>query len=1343
MEIWLNIPIFAPKKNRQPETLTHMQNLPNILRSCISHTLLLLSLCTAFSGWAQYRITEHILINEGLSNNFVHDIRIDNKGRLWIATESGLDSYNGISFTSFNMNNSGLSANMINCLWYDSEKNQLWAGTKGAGINCLSPETGQVTNYNVPDSSLTNVLHITEADSHQLWLISPNDIMQLDINTGEINPIELGQVNQFFQCGVDDGNGNLIIGSHMQGASVLNARTLQLTPLTFDGADVHRVNVNEVYKDHYGRIWLATNAGLWFYQPGSTHLVPFSNANNVDIINIEEIDDRQLWLVTRQEILSLDLSSEQVKPLHFEGEIALPRDVQTIHQDTFGNIWIGSAGGGIEFISHSTPFFHKFQDSPFWGIYAEGDITWVGTRDQVLGFRGTECIHKYDLAATPLNGRKQSFGIVLSINGNGGDLLYLAVPNHCLALNKSTGQLSDITTPEGHSIDAITFYSEDNGTLWITTTDGIYTMQEGKAVECQPIMQTLNKQSIHGIRRDKQGKFWVATYENGIYLLDTDFNLIRNLSQQTGFFSNSIQHLKFDSKDRLWMSTPDGPCCIPDTSFPEQYITYGYAEGLLDTYIRAIQEDRNGNIWMSTNNGISMLNLSDRTFNNYSQSDYVPLNNLNGGAILQPDGGLLFTSMEGLCLCYPDSLKLNQKPVEANLHSVQVLGTDDQNMSQLTIRPDAKGIYHLKPEQNSFRIYFGTRDYAQNHITEYEYQMDNSSKKWIRCSRGIVSFRNLSPGTYNIRVRSRLKGQPWSDQNCFSTTITIHHPWWWSVWARICYTLLFLAAIYAGFRLYLHRLRLTSELELERRKNLVEQEHNTERLRFFTNITHELKTPLTLIQAPLEELLQDNHLSATDQKRIRLVYDSSRRLSDLCNKLLDFRKAETNNQHLRVSKADLGSLVREIGQSFVELNTNPQLQILVEAQEVQEPFLFDAEVIRSILTNLLSNALKYTPQGSIHLQQEQHRDATGRLLATLRVSDTGYGIPAEALPHIFDRYYQVSGPHQASGTGIGLAIVRSLTELHKGEIKAESREGEGTTFTIQLDCSQTYPEAEHIQRTQHTQDRDVLIDSPEGEDDTRPIILLVEDDFQILNFMAESLSSDYRILRAHNGQEGAELAFEHTPDIVITDLMMPVMNGNILCRTLKNDLRTSHIPVIMLTAKDTPDDQTAGYADGADSYLTKPFSLKMLRTRLVNIIQARARMAEWLNSQEVNGTQPSLPSDTAEMPQSLSLHDQNFLRDVRAYIIEHIESDNIRMEDVAQSMNISHSTLYRKIKALTGLSGAEFIRKVRILQSAELLRSGHYNVSEAAYRCGFNNLPYFRSAFKEIFGATPSEYQKQ
>ena len=1288
---------------------------------------------------AQYHIAEHILINEGLSNNYVQDIIQDDKGRFWIATESGLSCYNGVSFYSYNMSNTDLGSNMINCLWYDQQRRKLWVGTKGKGVCQLNPETGEVLNYNTDDQQIDNVKCITPMGKGDgLWIICHDDIVQMDLATGELRSVGSADQHLYFRCGVDDGNGNLILGSNMNGASVLNGQTHQLKRLNsvIGGRD----NVSCVFKDHSGRIWLGMSSGLWFYQPGSTSLIKSDAVEDQNIAQIAEIDTSCLWITSGNLIHVLDLASNQVSRLVSEGDLSLPTVIQKVYQDRFGNIWLGSQGEGISFVSHSSPLFTRIYSGALWGIYSDGEMTWVGTRNHILAFRGKEQVRDLPIA---IDGRT-SFGAVLSINGDGANTLYLAVPYNLLAIDKVTGQARYVTTPDGRSIDALTFYREPDGTFWISATDGVYQLRDDQAVEVESISQALGRQSSNGIRRDRQGKLWVATYENGIYLFDSGNQLICHLSQQTGFFPNSIQHLKVDSHDRLWMSTPDGPCCIPDTRYPGKYVVYGYKDGLLDTYVRAIQEDREGNIWVSTTNGISMLSHEGGPFVNYTQADYIPVNNLTGGAILQEDGSIIFTSLDGLCHCDPSQIVQHKDDVSVNLMTVLGLATGQDGNVDHWLLPDASGVYHLDYDCNSFRLIFGSPDYAFRRYIEYEYKIDADQKNWIPLHNGSVTFRNLSSGHYRITTRWRLKGQPWNDDDVIDTLIYIHYPWWASLWARGFYLLLFVLAAYFVFLHYKHRLELTSQLELEQRKNIDQHERNVERLQFFTNITHELKTPLTLIQAPLEELLDHHHLAPEQSRLVQVVYDSSRRLTSLCNKLLDFRRSETHNQQLMVRRGSVAAFIDGVGRSFVELSTNPHLQIEVKTDPHDQAIFFDEEVLRSILTNLLSNALKYTPEGRVTLSQQIVNEG-GHSYTYVRVSDTGYGIPADALQHIFDRYYQVKGPHQASGTGIGLSIVKSLAELHEAHLEVESQLGAGTTFTLRLDNGNGYPAALHREgdpaMAQSIPHEEVIAVS---DTDQRPLLLLVEDDVEILNFMAESLSSEYRILKVYNGQAGCDVALDMIPDVIVSDVMMPVLDGIGLCRRLKNDVRTSHIPIVLLTAKDTRDDQQTGYESGADSYLTKPFSLQMLRARIQNLLQARARLSAWINARALGViTGSSGASADADPKPALSVYDQNFLSDAETYIRQNISRETILMEDLAQHLNVSHSTLYRKVKALTGLSGSEYIRRIRVLHSAELMRREHCNVSEAAYKCGFSSLPYFRTSFREVFGMTPSDYLKQ
>ena len=425
----------------------------------------------------------------------------------------------------------------------------------------------------------------------------------------------------------------------------------------------------------------------------------------------------------------------------------------------------------------------------------------------------------------------------------------------------------------------------------------------------------------------------------------------------------------------------------------------------------------------------------------------------------------------------------------------------------------------------------------------------------------------------------------------------------------------------------------------KRRKSQNEQELNNERLRFYTNITHELRTPLTLILGPLEDLVNDPHIPTFYSNKIKVIHSSAIRLLNLINQILEFRKTETQNRKLTVSKGNLGNLVTETGLRYKELNRNGKITFQINIDTRETKLYFDTDIISTILNNLLSNAIKYTPEGEIRLIMRSIVEEENKY-TEIAVSDTGYGIDAESLPHIFDRYYQAKGKHQASGTGIGLALVKSLADLHEGTLQVESEIGKGTTFTLRLLAENTYPNALH--KEEKMEKKLIEPEKSEEEDkeeaDVRPMLLIVEDNDDIREYIVSSFSNNYRIITATNGKEGLEQAQKHIPDIIISDIMMPVMDGIELCKRVKEDICTSHIPVILLTAKDSIQDKEEGYESGADSYLTKPFSAKLLNSRIHNLLESRRKLALLI----ANRTKELKPEQPQE-PIKLSRLDEEFL----------------------------------------------------------------------------------------------------
>ena len=527
---------------------------------------------------------------------------------------------------------------------------------------------------------------------------------------------------------------------------------------------------------------------------------------------------------------------------------------------------------------------------------------------------------------------------------------------------------------------------------------------------------------------------------------------------------------------------------------------------------------------------------------------------------------------------------------------------------------------------------------------------------------------------------------------------------------------------------------------------------NEERLRFFTNITHELRTPLTLILGPLDDISHSGEINKHIKHKLAIIHQSAQRLNELITQILEFRKTETGNRQLKVTKGNIVDAVHEISLKYEELAQKPNVGFRFVAPENPIETYYDQDVIRTIVDNLVSNAIKYTDKGNIDISVERRRSQDKHLI-DITISDTGHGISKHALPHIFDRYYQENGKHQASGTGIGLSLVKKLVALHEGEIIVESSLEEGTSFIFTIDENNVYPHAIHEKTGSETnapslQTELAQEDTDEGSDmksekndegnDKKPLLLIVEDNKEILNYIADSFAEEFDTLTANDGREGLATALDKTPDIIISDIMMPNMDGNKMCRMLKSDIRTSHIPIILLTAKDSLEAKEEGYDSGADSYITKPFTHSLLSSRIKNLLLQRKR-----SLQVINNSQTTDLSEKKELlRESLNKLDQEFFDKMNKIIEENISGD-VDVNLLATKLAMSTSTLYRKMKSMTGISTNEYIRKYKMQYAEHLLLEGKYTISEISFMVGMNSIAYFRKCFKDEYGLIPSEYLKK
>lgn len=1333
--------------------------------------LALLNICFFSVIQAQPFVIKRLGVEDGISSNYVVSVSQDRKGYIWIATESGLNRFDGRQFNVYTKNNSGLTGNELNAVLADPYENKVWIGTQRDGLCYFDYETETISPIPFTKNHMlsNDITDLSVAADSGLWIThyhfgvdyynrktkmftsySSNDVKDLEGNNW---------------VSKEDGNGNLYIGHHLRGLSIVSLKNRTAKNYQHDPDNPYSIPDNEVRAlciDKNKNVWVGTDKGLALFNPQTERFTTFNHIEGKEnsllsdqVLDIVQMKDGTLWICTNMggvSILNLqentftspeDISFSNITVTNDSHGLSGP-NARSIIQDSFGNIWIGNYRGGIDFISYAQPLFNtitytiekqgKTNNKQVWGLWADNDQIWLGGERELGLYEKGKKIKIFPLHKCQLHPQTH----INVIYQDKQQRLWLGTyKNGILVYNPKDESITRIGDKDSESLDICSFSEDTNSKIWIGTQTGIYSYFNNQLSYEEELNTQLPDIMVHGIIRDKNGKLWVGTFGKGVVVFDKNDKKLHNFTTDHSFPSNAVNSMMEDSRKRILVGTREGIVIFKDVSRPEGFVSFSAKEGLENTSVRAIQEDHDGNIWISTNGGISRLDEKTGRFYNYNYHDGIPMGDfMDGSTCITPDGTLFFGSQNGACYFNPRELSSPRQVSPVTITQFFIYNKQTESRDTRLPVPISKGVVELPYNQNTFNISFNVLDYTQSSQVEFSYMLEGLENAWYSTQGdNQVTFRNIPHGNYVFKVKTRFRNQEWSE-NAVQLIVVINPPVWLTWYAKLFYVLLFIFALYALLRFYKRKLDLESSLEVERKNSQNEQDLNNERLRFYTNITHELRTPLTLILGPLEDLLSDATLSPKHANKISIIHDSATRLLNLINRILEFRKTETQNRKLSVAKGNLGQLVQEVGLRYKELNPNNKVNYHIHIETRETEIFYDADMITIILDNLMSNAAKYTSEGDITLSLRSVEENQIKY-TEISVSDTGHGIDAEALPHIFDRYYQAKSKFQASGSGIGLALVKGLSELHEGSLKVESIPNAGTTFTLRLLTGNTYPNAIHTQspiekKTIGTEESAVT-DAPS---DGHPIVLVVEDNDDIREYIRSSFADLYEVITAKDGKEGWELAQTRIPNVIVSDIMMPVMDGIELCQRVKEDMRTSHIPVILLTAKDSLQDKEEGYASGADSYLTKPFSAKLLHSRINNLLETRKKIASLL---ALADTQPKQESAIS----SLNKLDNEFLQKITQIIEENLEMEKMDIAFIADKMCMSHSTLYRKIKGLTEMSANEFIRKVKMRKGVELLMSGQYTISEIAYRIGFSSVAYFRQCFKDEYGVSPSDYVKQ
>lgn len=979
--------------------------------------------------------------------------------------------------------------------------------------------------------------------------------------------------------------------------------------------------------------------------------------------------------------------------------------VSSIMEDDKHNLWIGTEGEGLNYLNRETNTYTNYRYSPNNPNSLSSNLVksiikdnknriWVGTHLGGLNLFNPETNNFIRFTSKKDDTSSISNDEITSIFEDGKGRFWVGTNNGLNSFNPETGKFIRNRINGLH--DAVFFIYEDAmHTIWVATNAGLYQLKANEIKFTSRLaggQQILPYNTISCIAEDKKGFFWLGTFRNGLFKLDTKKHRYHKISEADGLPSNNIV---------------------------------------------GILEDNKNNLWVSTDNGLCKYNPEKKSFNIYNIKDGLPGNEFNYKSLLKDSKGeFFFGSLSGMISFFPDDIKQNKNIPKALFtglklfnKSINLTNNDGLLDSNISITKSVT----FKSNDNVFAIDFTVLNFIKPDKNLYAYKLVGFEKNWNYVSIPSANYTNLSPGNYTLLVKGSNNDGLWTSE-ATQLKIKVLPPFYKTWWAYLIYLCITAAILFVFVRYLLIRAVLTKEKEI-----------NELKLEFFTNISHEIRTPLTLIIGPLEKIIDNAQDNPSLNRDLQPIKNNADRLMNLVTELLDFRKAESGKMTLQVSSGNIVKFCKEIFLAFQNMALSNNIDYNFKSESDEMTLYFDKVQFEKVLFNLLSNAFKFTHKGgqiSLKIQQDENT-------VDILINDNGKGIPLNIQSNIFNNFYQAN-PGINIGTGLGLSLSKSITELHHGTIKLQSEAETAfkngyTCFRISLKKGKTHFKTKELVEDYIYYDdvKNYNINQTAAIADTAPEItiskekkysvLLVEDNIEVRNFIKVALENTYNIYESEDGLIGWETATALIPDLILSDIMMPNMDGLELCRKLKTDERTSHIPVVLLTARSAYIHQLNGFENGADAYVMKPFNLKILALNIHNLLQARETIRQKFG-QVVTLEPKNLIINTTE---------QNFLNKIMNLIENHLADPDFDVPKLASEIGMSQPVLYKKIRALTDLSVNDFIKSIRLKKAAQLLKSAQGNIAEIAYAVGFNDRKYFSLEFKKAFGKSPSEYMQE
>ena len=1424
---------------------------------------------TAFQHPVNYHF-QYLKVEDGLPQNTINAIAKDHYGFMWFGTNNGICRYDGFTFESYKSEKDrpgSLPDNMISSIEPDEDR-RLWIGSAN-GLSYFDPQNDCIVKFSTQENGCQQISRISTIVAHsgKVWVgTSDNGIFLLshDKPTGQYELVYhfCEQENSLPENAVSiiyKTKDNTLWAGTNQGIYIYSESEKKFKLFTANQTIAANVNVYDIFESSKGDLYIGTFNGLALIRKGRSTATWFfpdvSNPNAIAHGSVNKISEDILGGIlvgTLGGLQSFDLNSGTFFPFPKNGPDHFKLNnqfVSTIYCDPTGNVWVGTEKGGINrFNVYQKPFSfyakdpnnqNSLNENTINSVLKERDFLWIGTAGGGLNsvnlLTGKFTHYRYNAFNNQTVSSDYISSIIRGYDGNlwigswGGGLT-------CLKGASSNPTIQRITaTTQGYRYQLVdnfvsTLWNDNRGFMVVGAQGGLsmLTYNTHKFTTLVAPSSSVRQISEVGcILKDSKDYYWIGT-RNGLFRFPA--NSLKETDQpemavdNLQFFTNSesdslslpghyIISLIEDSKGNVWAGTyGNGFCKIAvQKDGTIRCKSYSQNDGLSNNVTYCIQEDHLGNLWISTDYGLSVFDTKRSKFKNFYKQDGLLNNQFYWSASCKSnDGELYFGGTEGLNYFKPENVQDFQNLVTPRITRLKIFNQEVKAGSvfhgtKVISRPiyDTDTIF-LSYRDNNISFDFSALDYNLPEKTSFAYMIRGIDKGWnyVPAQRRFANYSNLNGGTYLFLIKASNSDGVWNETPT-AITIVITPPFWKTRWFTILMIISVVSTTFFIIQLQMRNIirqkkmleekvivrtqkiedqkvilekqaaeLIESNKKLERRQIQIEQqkkeledknneissqrdelillnnkveEINQKQLSFFTNISHEFRTPLTLIISPLERMLGKFKGDTETENILNIINRNAQRLLLLINQLLEIRKVETGNQELQVERSDTHAFLLEIFDSFIELAGKNEIEYTHQIDVAGETWI-DKEKLENVLYNLLSNAFKFTsPGGKITLKADLFPSGGDQYMRIV-VSDSGIGIPQQQIKKLFDRFYQVteSKNHKYSGTGIGLSLVKRLVEIMYGNVEVKSELGEGSEFVVTIPVNRQFFANHELDISGQVFESgirnkvailyDQIIDSPKTgtsvDQKDMPVVLVIEDHQDMRSYISSNLKKHFVVFEAENGKEGFELARKEEPELILSDVMMPEIDGFELCRKIKSNLYTSHIPFILLTAKGEVEDFVEGLETGADDYISKPFNMDVLVAKIAGIIENRRKLKKkFLSLEEVT------PSELTS-----SKLDEKFLSKINELIEIHYTDPMFDVDTFASKMFVSRSQLYKKLKAITGLSTNDYLTVFRLKKSVELLKKGDLQINEIAYNTGFNDPKYFSRVFKKYYNCSPSEF---